>query len=181
MYSSVQTYRISLARAHVCYPRSEKSRAKSIRRSCEERRTAEDKRKSVVERKREKAGGREKDKRFALSKQRDLSLAKGQRATRELHTDIAVTMGPFVLCSAFLITPPPAPHDGGHPANPLRSRKDRESGLCNDDEGKKHAYLMHRDLPLSKTRGFDNDNLSKRFSQRNRARATFQFCPTLSK
>jgi len=81
-------------------------------------------------------------------------------------------MGPFVLCSAFLITPARAradPTTADTLPKPLRSRKDRESGLCNDGEGKKHACLMHRDFPLSKTWSFDNNNLGKRFSQRNRA------------
>lgn len=49
-------------------------------------------------------------------------------------------MGPFVLCSVFLITPARADSTiADTPPKPLRSRKDRESGLCNDDEGKKRA------------------------------------------
>jgi len=110
------------------------------------------------------------------------------RGEREDCTRVqATTMGPFVLCSMFLITPRTRAR-ADTPPNPLRSRKDRESGLCKDDnEGKKHASLMHWEHPslsphsrrhplllllLSKTRGFDSDNLSKRFSQRKRAHSS---------
>lgn len=47
-------------------------------------------------------------------------------------------MGPFVLCSASNYPRAWTPQLRTPPPKPLRSRKDRESGLCNNDEGKKH-------------------------------------------
>lgn len=72
---------------------------------------------------REGKGEREKQRGEARAfKARVLSLARGtggQRASGGLCTDIATTMGPFVLCSAFLITPARGLHGDGHPAEPF--------------------------------------------------------------
>jgi len=103
----------------------------------------------------EREGGKEGAKeglewqKLALSKQAGLvSRSKGWTGrVGGPYAGTATTMGPFVLCSVFLITPR-ARARADTPPNPLRSRKDRESGLCKDDgEGKKHASLMHRDHP----------------------------------
>lgn len=105
----------SLANTRLCHPRSEKSRVKSSRGGgrreeggggqSESQRNGETWRKTSARAKRGRDGRTWEKRNLVLSKQRDLSLAKGQRASGGLYTDIVATMGPFVLCSAFLITP----------------------------------------------------------------------------